>query len=250
MPEAVIVDAIRTPIGRAFKGSLKDVRADDLAAIPLRALQERNPDVDFGQTQDVMMGAASWFGEQNVQRRAHGAAAGRHRPPRPGDDGQPVLRLVAADDPDGLPRDQGRRRRPVRRGRRRVGVAHRHRQRDRRRAQASEARRRRELALRRLHPDGDDRGERRGEVRRRREAQDEWAALSQQRAVAARDSGHFDAEIVPVRRRTGPRSRATTVRGPAPRSRSSPGSSRPSARTAPSRPATPARSTTAPRRCS
>ena len=43
MPEAVIVDAIRTPIGRAAKGSLKSMRADDLAAIPLRALIERNP---------------------------------------------------------------------------------------------------------------------------------------------------------------------------------------------------------------
>ena len=41
MPEAVIVDAVRTPIGRAVKGSLKDVRADDLASIPLRALKER-----------------------------------------------------------------------------------------------------------------------------------------------------------------------------------------------------------------
>src|SRR4051794_16755553 len=72
MPDAVIVDAIRTPIGRAFKGSLKDVRADELAAIPLRALRERNPEVDFGHTQDVMMGAASWFGEQgyNVGRNA------------------------------------------------------------------------------------------------------------------------------------------------------------------------------------
>ena len=48
MPEAVIVDAVRTPIGRAVKGSLKDVRADDLAAFPLKALVERNPDVDFG----------------------------------------------------------------------------------------------------------------------------------------------------------------------------------------------------------
>ena len=56
MPEAVIVDAIRTPVGRAVKGSLKDVRADDLAAIPLRALVERNPEVDFAQTDDVMMG--------------------------------------------------------------------------------------------------------------------------------------------------------------------------------------------------
>ncbi len=47
MPEAVIVDAVRTPIGRAVKGSLKDVRADDLAAVPLKALVERNPEVDF-----------------------------------------------------------------------------------------------------------------------------------------------------------------------------------------------------------
>ena len=48
MPEAVIVDAIRTPIGRAIKGSLKTVRADELAAVPLTALLERNPEVDFG----------------------------------------------------------------------------------------------------------------------------------------------------------------------------------------------------------
>ncbi len=72
MPEAVIVDAIRTPIGRAFKGSLKDVRADDLAAVPLKALQERNPDVDFAETGDVMMGAAFGAGEQgyNIGRNA------------------------------------------------------------------------------------------------------------------------------------------------------------------------------------
>src|SRR3984885_13410597 len=64
MPEAVIVDAIRTPIGRAGKGSLKTVRADDLAAIPIRALIELNPGVDFAQTNDLMMGAASSIGEQ------------------------------------------------------------------------------------------------------------------------------------------------------------------------------------------
>ena len=72
MPEAVIVDAVRTPIGRAFKGSLKDYRADELAAVPLKALIERNPEVDFAQTKDVMMGAASGFAEQayNVGRNA------------------------------------------------------------------------------------------------------------------------------------------------------------------------------------
>ena len=72
MPEAVIVDAVRTPIGRAVKGSLKDMRADDLAAVPLKALQERNPDVDFSETVDLMWGAAAQEGEQgyNLGRNA------------------------------------------------------------------------------------------------------------------------------------------------------------------------------------
>src|SRR6201992_2645043 len=72
MPEAVIVDAIRTPIGRATKGSLRGVRADELAAIPLRALVERNPGVDFSETVDVMMGCGFGFGEAgyNVGRTA------------------------------------------------------------------------------------------------------------------------------------------------------------------------------------
>src|SRR3712207_1272294 len=72
MPEAVIVDAVRTPIGRAVKGSLKDVRADDLAAIPLKALQERNPEVNFSETTDVLWGAAAQEGEQgyNLGRNA------------------------------------------------------------------------------------------------------------------------------------------------------------------------------------
>src|SRR3954465_12700860 len=72
MPEAVIVDAIRTPIGRAAKGSLKDVRADDLAAVPLKALVERNPGVDFSETVDLMMGCGFQMGEQgyNIGRNA------------------------------------------------------------------------------------------------------------------------------------------------------------------------------------
>src|SRR5918911_2013284 len=72
MPEAVIVDAVRTPIGRAAKGSLKDVRADDLAAVPLAALVERNPQVDFAETSDVLMGCGFQMGEQgyNVGRNA------------------------------------------------------------------------------------------------------------------------------------------------------------------------------------
>ena len=72
MPEAVIVATARTPIGRAMKGSLKDVRADDLAAVPLKALVDRNPGVDFAETDDVMMGCAFGLGEAgyNVARNA------------------------------------------------------------------------------------------------------------------------------------------------------------------------------------
>ena len=86
MPEAVIVDAIRTPIGRAAKGSLKDVRADDLAAVPLKALVERNPGVDFGQTDDMMMGCGFQLGEAgyNVGRNAALLAGiDHHVPARP-----------------------------------------------------------------------------------------------------------------------------------------------------------------------
>src|ERR1700758_1651685 len=72
MSEAVIVDAIRTPIGRAIKGTLRDIRADDLAAIPLRALVERNPEVNFSETVDVMMGCGFPDHEQgyNIARNA------------------------------------------------------------------------------------------------------------------------------------------------------------------------------------
>ena len=67
MPElrdAYICDAIRTPIGR-FGGALSAVRADDLAAIPLAALKERNPGIDWNQCDDIIMGCANQAGEDN-----------------------------------------------------------------------------------------------------------------------------------------------------------------------------------------
>ena len=85
MPEAVIVDAIRTPIGRAGKGSLKSVRADDLAAIPLRALIERNPELDPSSIVDIMMGCGFCEGEQGYNVGRVAGPAGGHRPPRAGD---------------------------------------------------------------------------------------------------------------------------------------------------------------------
>jgi acetyl-CoA C-acetyltransferase len=198
MPEAVIVDAIRTPIGRAFKGSLKDVRADELAAIPLRALQERNPDVDFSQTDDVMMGAASSIGEQayNVGRNAMLLAGIDHHVPattvnrfcasslqttrmafhaiKAGEGDQYIACGVESVSRAGL------------------GAA---------------------MPDDFKHPrlDGSEgslydvyigMGLTAENVAERckvtREQQDEWAVISQNRAVDARQSGHFDSEIVPV----------------------------------------------------
>jgi acetyl-CoA C-acetyltransferase len=198
MPEAVIVDAIRTPIGRAGRGSLKTVRADDLAAIPLRALVERNPSVDFSETVDVLMGAASGIGEQgyNVGRNASLLAGIDHHVPactvnrfcasslqtlrmavhaiKAGEGEQYIAAGVEAVSRAGL------------------GAA-----------MMEEAK----------HPllNGSDgslydvyipMGMTAENVASRcgvsREQQDEWAVVSQSRAVEARDSGHFDAEIVPV----------------------------------------------------
>jgi acetyl-CoA C-acetyltransferase len=198
MPEAVIVDAIRTPIGRAMKGSLKTVRADELAATPLRALIERNPKVNFAETVDVMMGAASGVGEQgyNVARNAL-LLAGIDQPVpgctvnrfcasslqtirmafhaiRAGEGDQYVAAGVEAVSRAGLG----------------AGMP-------------DEAK----------HPklNGSDgslydvyipMGLTAENVADRchvtREQQDEWAVVSQNRAVEARDGGHFDAEIVPV----------------------------------------------------
>ncbi|QBE64404.1 3-oxoadipyl-CoA thiolase [Pseudoduganella lutea] len=64
MNEAYIIDAIRTPFGR-FGGALSAVRADDLAAIPIRALVERNPGVDWRRVDDVLYGCANQAGEDN-----------------------------------------------------------------------------------------------------------------------------------------------------------------------------------------
>ena len=64
MPQAFLCDAIRTPIGR-YGGALAAVRADDLAAIPIRALMERNSGVDWTAVDDVVYGCANQAGEDN-----------------------------------------------------------------------------------------------------------------------------------------------------------------------------------------
>ena len=198
MPEAVIVDAIRTPIGRAMKGSLKTVRADELAAVPLTALQERNPEVDFGQTDDIYMGAASSVGEQayNVGRNAALLSGIDHHVPA-----ATVNRFCASSL------------QTMRMAYHAVSAG----EGDQYIAAGVEAVSRAGLGAGMpddfKHPklDGSEgslfdvyipMGLTAENVAQRckvsREAQDEWAVVSQNRAVDAQQSGHFDKEIVGV----------------------------------------------------
>src|SRR3984893_15205318 len=64
MKEAFVCDAVRTPFGR-YGGVLATMRADDLAAIPIRSLLERNPKVDWSAVDDVVYGCANQAGEDN-----------------------------------------------------------------------------------------------------------------------------------------------------------------------------------------
>ena len=63
-PDAFICDAVRTPFGR-YGGALSSIRADDLGAVPIRALVERNPGVDWGAVAEVLYGCANQAGEDN-----------------------------------------------------------------------------------------------------------------------------------------------------------------------------------------
>ena len=198
MPEAVIVDAIRTPIGRAGKGSLKTVRADELAAIPIRTLIERNPEVDFSLTNDVLMGAASGVGEQgyNIGRNASLLAGLDHHVPgctvnrfcasslmtirmashaiKAGEGDQYIAAGVEAVSRAGLGAgmmDEAKN--PKLNGS--------------------------EGSLYDVYiPMGMTAENVADRCNVSREQQDEWAVISQNRAVQARASGHFAAEIVPV----------------------------------------------------
>ena len=194
MPEAVIVDAIRTPIGRAGKGALKDIRADDLGAVPVKALLERNPEVNWSETNDLLWGAAVHEGEQshNLGRNVGLLAGVDHHVPaltlnrfcssslqtirmafhaiRAGEGDQyiaggseAVSRFTGADIPknsqlDGSPESRYDVYIPM-------GLTA-------------------ENVAARCHVS--------------RKQQDEWAVVSQTRAVDAQASGHFDREIVPV----------------------------------------------------
>ena len=64
MSDAFICDALRTPFGR-YGGALSSIRSDDLAAIPIKALMERNPAVNWAAVDDLIFGCANQSGEDN-----------------------------------------------------------------------------------------------------------------------------------------------------------------------------------------
>ncbi len=196
MPDAVIVDAVRTPIGRAVKGSLKTVRADDLAAIPLRALIERNPQLDQKSIVDVMMGCGYGEGEQgyNVGRIASLLAGIDHHVP-----GVTVNRFCASSlqttrmafhaikAGEGDTYIAAGVEAVSRAGRGSAQFEFNH------MVDGSEG-----SAFDVYIPMGMTAENVAERCNVTREAQDEWAVVSQSRAVAAVESGHFDSEIVPV----------------------------------------------------
>ena len=195
MPEAVIVDAVRTPIGRAVKGSLRSVRADDLAAIPLKAIIERNPQLDQGSIGDVMMGCGFCEGEQgyNVGRVATLLAGIDHHVPA-----CTVNRFCASSLQTTRMAFHA-----ITAGEGDVYIAA---------GVEAVSRAGGGASFEFNHAvDGSEgsaydvyipMGMTAENVAERcnvsREAQDEWAVISQSRAVAAVESGHFDKEIVPV----------------------------------------------------
>jgi len=195
MPEAVIVDAVRTPIGRAVKGSLRSVRADDLGAIPLRALIERNPALEQSSIGDVMMGCGYGEGESgyNVGRVSSLLAGIDHHVPactvnRFCASSLQTTRMAfhAIKTGEGDTYIAAGVEAVSRVGRGSPGELN-------HLVDGSEG-----DAYNVYIPMGltaENVAERCGVSR---EAQDEWALISQTRAVAAVESGHFDAEIVAV----------------------------------------------------
>ena len=251
MPEAVIVDTIRTPIGRAFKGSLAQLRPDEMGAFVIDQLLERNPDVDPASVEDVFCGCGMPQGLQafnigrimvllseklpetvngvtmsrycassldsirhaaNAVRAGQGdtyIAAGVEWVSRYNERTEPA---GAADQNEKLQGKDGTPNAYIEMGITAVNVAKKY------------------------------------EVSRA--DMDKYAQRSQELAVKSQEDGFFDREIVPVKlTRTATRWPRTTARAPARPSRSSPSCPRRSRAVEESRPATHARSTTAPPRC-
>ncbi len=105
MPEAVIVSTARSPIGRAVKGSLKDLRPDDLTATIIQAALAKIPELDPKLIEDLMLGCGPRR-RAGLQPRPDRRRTAGHGPPA-GLHDHPLLFLVVADQPHGPARHQG-----------------------------------------------------------------------------------------------------------------------------------------------
>ena len=271
MPEAVIVATARSPIGRAFKGSLDDLRPDDLTATMIRAALAKVPQLDPADIEDLILGCGLPGGEQGFNMAR--VVADPARPGQPArHHGHPLLLVLAADHPDGVPRDQGRRGRrvhlrrrgdgqPVRQGQLRLLAGHE--EPDLRRSRRRGPPKRPTAASDWHDPREDGKipdvyiamGQTAENLAQiwgiTRQEQDEFGVRSQNLAEKAIADGFWEREITPVHAaRRHASSPPTTAPGPARRWRRSPRSSRCSGPTARSPRATAARSTTAPPRSS
>ena len=232
MPEAVIVDAARTPIGRAFKGSLATQRPDDMGAFIVdqspRAQRRRRPRLGRGGHHRLRPAA----GQAGLQHRPHHRAAVREAPDRGQRlDGLALLRLGARRDPHRRQlchRRSGRRLHRRRRGVRSPSTT------SARRPPASPTRTRscRAASRRaeRLHPDGRH-GRQRGQEATRSAARTWTSTPSARRSwpCSHRRTASSTARSPRSPSRTAPSSPRTTARARAPRSRSSRSCPRPSA---------------------
>ena len=107
MAEAVIVATARSPIGRAGKGSMTQLRPDDLTATMVTAALAKVPELDPADIDDLMLGCGLPGGEQGFNMARVVATLLGLRPPA-GHDADALLLVQRADVADGVPRDQGR----------------------------------------------------------------------------------------------------------------------------------------------
>ena len=212
MPDAVIVATARTPIGRAMKGSLVDCRPDDLAALVLRAVMEKVPQLPGGEIEDVILGCGQPAGEagynvgrvaallagldvpgvtvnrycssslQTIRMAAHAIQAGEGRAFVSA--GVETVSRFGQGASDVGPHNVAFADAEARTADRAPKVT----------TPWDPARR----PARHLHSDGPDGRERRRGRGVSREDMDEFACRSQQLAVASQENGFFEREIVPV----------------------------------------------------
>ena len=216
MPEAVIVAAARSPIGRAFKGSLRTSCAPTTSPRPIvRAALDQVPELDPAAIDDLLLGCGQPAGEQGFNlARVVAVLLGLDRVPATTVTG--TAPRQPADHPDGDARDPGRRGRRVRLRRRRDGVAGTSRGKSRRLPDTRQPRvRRREARSATARPARARRGPTRARTACCRTSTSRWARPRRTSPRCAASPAQTQDEFAVRSARTWPRRRSPTASGPA-----------------------------------